>query len=63
MFANRPHRERVMEKRDQQYTVFADSASAIDRIASVRLGPGQRFAIEAVEACDRLVSWGNSVMI
>ena len=38
-------------EREQRYTIFADSASAIDRIASDRIGPGQRLAVEAIEAC------------
>ena len=38
---------------------FADSASAIDRVASDRLGPGLRLAVEAIEVCSRPVSRGN----
>ena len=33
--------------RDRRYTIFDDSASAIDRVASGSLGPGQRLAVEA----------------
>ena len=50
-------------ERDQRYTIFADSTPAIDRVATDRLGSGQRFAVEATEACDRLTSRGNLVTI
>ena len=50
-------------ERDRRYTIFADSASAIDRVATDRLGPGQCIAVGAVEVCGRLTSRGNSVKI
>ena len=51
-------------EREQRYTIFADSASTIDtRIASDRTGPGQRLAVEAIEACSRLMNRGNSITI
>lgn len=50
-------------ERYQRYTVFAGSASAINRVASDRLGPGQQLAVEAIEACDRLTSRGNPAPI
>ena len=34
-------------ERDRQYTLFSDSAAAIARIASDRMGPGQRFAVRS----------------
>ena len=46
-----------------RYTVFVDSASAIDRIRSDSIGPGQRFAIAAIEACTRFLSRDNEVSI
>ena len=47
----------------QAIQIFADSAFAIDRIASDRIGPGQRLAVEAIEACSRLMSRGNSITV
>ena len=38
-----------------RYTVFVDSTAAIDRMRTDALGPGQRFAIAAMEVCDRLL--------
>ena len=43
---------RVIEQRQErgrQYTVFADSTSAITRVGDDDLGPGQRFAVAAIE--------------
>ena len=50
-------------EQEQRYTIFADSASAIDRIASDNIGPGQRLAVGATGACGRVMSWGNSITI
>ena len=50
-------------ERDRQYTIFAGSASDIDHIASDRLGPGKRLAVEAIGACSRLRERRNSVTI
>ena len=46
-----------------RYTVFVDSTSAIDRIRSDALGPGQRFAIASIEACGRIMERNNEVTI
>ena len=50
-------------ERDQEYTIFTYSASAIDRITSDRLGQGQRPAAASIETCTRLMSRGHSVTI
>jgi hypothetical protein len=44
-----------------RYPVVTDPASAIDRVVSGRLGPGQRLAAEAIKACSRLMCRGNPV--
>jgi hypothetical protein len=44
-------------------TVFVDSTAAIDRVRTDALGPGQRFAIAAIEVCDRVLSRDNEVTI
>ena len=50
-------------KRRRQYTVFVDSTSAITRVSDDNLGPGQRFAVAAIEVCTRITSNGNSFTI
>ena len=50
-------------EREQHYTIFTDSVSAIERVVSDRLGPGQHLAVEATEAGSRPTCRGNSVTI
>ena len=49
-------------ERGRQYTVFVDSTSASTRVRDDDLGPGQRFAVAAIEVC-RITSNDNSVTI
>ena len=47
---------RVLDRRQEsghRYTVFVDSTAAIDQVRTNALGPVQRFAIAAMEVCDR----------
>ena len=56
----------IMDQRQetsQRYTIFADSAAAIERVRSDAIVPGQRFAVAAIEVGTRLVSRGNEVAI
>ena len=46
-----------------RYTVFVDSTAAIDRVRTDSMGPGQRFAIAAMEACGRVIARDNGVTI
>ena len=57
---------RALDQRQEsghRYTVFADSTSAIDRVRSNALGPGQRFAMAAIEVCSRVLARDNEVTI
>ena len=57
---------RVIGQRQEsghRYTLFVDSTSAIDRVRTDALGPGQRFAIAAMEVCDRVLARDNDVTI
>ena len=51
------------EEWNRRHAIFSDSATAIDRVASDRLGPEQRLTVTDIEACARLMSHGNSVAI
>ena len=51
------------QERGHSYTVFVDSTSAIDRVRDDELGPGQRFAVAAIEVCSRIITNDNSVII
>ena len=51
------------QERGRQYTLFADSTAAIERVRTDHIGPGQRFAIAAMEACDRILTRENQVTI
>ena len=42
-----------------QYTMFADSTFAIDRVRSDALGPGQRFAVASIEVCAHINGRNN----
>ena len=44
-----------------QYTIFSDSASAVDRTRSDSMGPRQRFALAIYEAGGRIASRNNTV--
>ena len=57
---------RVIDQRQEtgrNYTIFVDSTSAIERIRTDYLGPGQQFAIAAIEVCIRIMSRQNKVTI
>ena len=49
-------------KGSQQYTVFSDSASAMDRVRSDRMGPSQRLAIATHEAGRRIADRDNTTI-
>ena len=51
------------QESDRRYTVFVDSTSAITRVGDDALGPGQRYAVAAIEACSCILSRDNSVTI
>ena len=48
---------------DRRYAIFSDPAASLDRVASDRLGLGQRLTMASIDFCSRLVSRGNSVTI
>ena len=55
-----------MDRRQEsghRYTVFVDSTTAIDRVRTDILGPGQHFAITAMEVCGRVLARDNDVII
>ena len=57
---------RALDQRQEsgrQYTVFADSTAALDRVRSDTRGPGQHFAVAAIEACARLLARDNEVTV
>ena len=43
----------------RRYTLFAGSTAAIERVRPDCIGPGQRFAIAAIEVCDRILTRDN----
>ena len=52
---------KIMDERreeGQDYTIQTDSTAALERAASDRMGPGQRFAVAIMEINDRLASRG-----
>ena len=52
----------VLDRRQEsgrRYTIFVDSTSAIDRARSDSIGPGQSFAIAAIEWCSRAIARSN----
>ena len=56
----------VLERRQEsgcRYTIFVDSTSAIGRVRSDSIGPGQSFAIAAIEQCSRVIARSNEVAI
>ena len=57
---------RIVDQRQESghgYTVFVDSTAAIYRVRTDALGPGQRFAIAAMEVCGRVLARDNEVTI
>ena len=40
----------------QPFPAFVDPTSAIDRVRTAALGPGQRLAIAAMEVCDQVLA-------
>ena len=57
---------RVLDRRQEsgyRYTIFVDPTAAIDRMRADILSPGQRFAIAAMEVCDRVLTRDNEVTI
>lgn len=57
---------KTFEARDQtdgHYTIFSGSAAAIRRTTPDDRGPGQRFAVAAIDVCSRPVQRGNIVTI
>ena len=50
-------------ERGRQYAIFVDSTSAITRVRDDATGPGQRFAVAAIEVCTRVTANDNSVTI
>ena len=47
----------------QDYTILSDSTAALERAASDRMGPGQRFAVAIMEIHDRLAGRGNTLTL
>ena len=47
----------------RRFTIFADSTAAIERVRTDALGPAQRFAVAAIEVCDRIHTRGDRVTI
>ena len=47
----------------RRFTIFADSTAAIERVRADALGPAQRFAVAAIEVCDRIHARGDQVTI
>ena len=48
----------IIDRRQEnghKYTVFVDSTAVIERVRSDSTGPGQRFAVAAIEVCTRLL--------
>ena len=46
-----------------RFIIFADSTAAIERVRMDALGPAQRFAVAAIEACDRIYARGDQIII
>ena len=51
------------QERGHQYTIFVDSTSAVDRIRTDAIGPGQSFGIVAIEGCSRVMSRDNEITV
>lgn len=49
-------------KANQKYSVFLDSQSAIRRVMTDAVGPGQQGARAAKEVCSRLMTGQNKVI-
>ena len=46
-----------------RFTIFADCPAAIERVRTDALGPAQRFAVAAIEVCDRIHARGGQITI
>ena len=53
----------LRQKTGRKYAVFSDSQSAIRRISSDDLGPGQQWARGAAKVCTRLMARQNRVTV
>ena len=56
----------IVEERGEEgedYTILTDSTAALERAASDKMGPGQRFAVAIMEVHDRLASRGNTLTL
>ena len=47
----------------RSYTLFVDSTSAISRIRSDVIGPGQRFAVASIEVATRILARDNGITV
>ena len=47
---------RALDRRQESGHRYKVSTAAIDRVRASALGPGQRFAIATMEACDRVLA-------
>ena len=56
----------ILDRRQEsghQCTVFVDPTSAIDRVRTDGIGPGQIFTAAAIERCSRIMARGSEVII
>ena len=56
----------IMDQRQEsrrRYTPFVDSTSAISRIRSDDVGPGQRFAIASIDMATRILARDNELTV
>ena len=51
------------EESGRQYTLFVDSTAAIGGVRTDVIGPGQRFAVAAIERATRIRVGGNDVTV
>ena len=51
------------QERGHRYTIFVDSTSAVDRIRTDAIGPGQSFSIAAIEGCSRVMFGDNEITV
>lgn len=61
-----PQALEVLDRRQEsgrRYTIFVDSTSAIDRVRSDNIGPGQRFATAAIERYSQIMARSNEVTV
>ena len=53
----------LRQETNRKYAIFVDSTSAIDRIRTDSIGPGQSFAISAIDCCTNIHARQNEVTI